>query len=242
MHNYKWWSVFNKTTLVLLTAVSFSATAVVNIDRTRIIFHAEQNTQSINLINSGVTPTVVQVWSDSGDINSSPEESHAPVMAFPPVMKMAPGELKSLRLMLTSRSGLPTDKESIYWLNIYQIPAQTDSQGRFQQKVLLPLRIRLKIFIRPESINNPDTYSGGKLHFIKDGSQMIIENPTPWYMNINSLNVHNENLGNILLPPKDHIDIHVKKQINQGDGVSYSIINDEGNTIQYKGIITLSGR
>lgn len=144
MRSYRLWSVFSNVVVLSGVLLSFSVWAVVNVDKTRIVFNQSDLSQSVNVVNSGGNETYLQIWTDDGDLTLSPDASITPVIVIPPVVKMYPGEMRSLRLVLTSRQALPADKESLYWLNIYQIPALKKELNAAERKVVLPLRIRLK--------------------------------------------------------------------------------------------------
>lgn len=157
MRNYRQWLVFSKVILTLLGLTGWygPAQAAVNIDRTRIIFASDDIAQSLTLSNDNTTPMLLQVWTDAGNIDASPDNSKTPLVALPPVFKMQPGELRTLRLLLSSRQQLATDRESLFWLNIYQIPPVTQDIKNHPRKLVLPLRLRLKILIRPTGLKAP---------------------------------------------------------------------------------------
>lgn len=117
MRNYRQWLVFSKVILTLLGLTGWygPAQAAVNIDRTRIIFASDEVAQSLTLSNDNTTPMLLQVWTDAGNIDASPDNSKTPLVALPPVFKMQPGELRTLRLLLSSRQQLATDRESLFW-------------------------------------------------------------------------------------------------------------------------------
>ncbi len=154
MHNYKPWLVFNKLVILLFLSIGIviSSFAAINVDRTRIVFAANDINQSLTLANDSAIPMLVQVWSDIGDIHSSPDTNRTPLIILPPIFKMAPGELRSLRLVLSSRDNLPTDRESVFWLNLYQIPPENLATQDVSRKLILPLRLRLKSFYSPRRI------------------------------------------------------------------------------------------
>lgn len=124
MRSYRQWLVFSKVllALLLLAGITPAPFAAVNVDRTRIVFAANDVVQSLTLTNDSVTPMLLQVWTDAGETASSPDSSRTPLVVLPPVFKMQPDELRTLRVMLSSRRSLPGDRESLFWLNIYQIP------------------------------------------------------------------------------------------------------------------------
>lgn len=232
MHNYRWWSVFSSSLVLWVGLLSAQATAVVNVDKTRIVFNANEIAQSINLVNSEHSPTVLQIWTDDGDIHALPEQSKTPVLAMPPVLKMQPGELRSLKLMLTSRAGLTAGKETLYWLNLYQIPALRKSDNTREQKVILPLRLRLKVFVRPAGLGAPQTTDVQKLHFSQQGQELKITNPTPWYMSLN-VRVGNAVLRDIMVEPLSYALLPTTTSLNPGAIVSYEVINQNGNAEKY---------
>ena len=234
MHNYRLLSVFSKIVIYFIALDIFSASAVVNIDRTRIIFDGKKNTEIINLVNDGHNPAVVQVWTDDGDISVTPDQSKTPIISLPPVMKLLPGELRSLRLLLTTRSKIAGSKESLYWLNIYQIPALRKESVENGQHVILPLRIRLKVFVRPEGLAKPDYSSPEILHFSGVGKKISITNPTNWYVSINRVKIKGGEIKSKTVPPKSKIEISFPGVVSAGDEVCYDLINDDGNVVSFK--------
>ncbi len=92
MRNYRQWLVFSKVILTLLGLTGWygPAQAAVNIDRTRIIFASDDVAQSLTLSNDNTTPMLLQVWTDAGNIDASPDNSKTPLVALPPVFKMQP--------------------------------------------------------------------------------------------------------------------------------------------------------
>ena len=82
MHNYKPWLVFNKLVILLFLSIGIviSSFAAINVDRTRIVFAANDINQSLTLANDSAIPMLVQVWSDIGDIHSSPDTNRTPLI------------------------------------------------------------------------------------------------------------------------------------------------------------------
>ncbi|MBX4322131.1 fimbria/pilus periplasmic chaperone, partial [Mycobacterium tuberculosis] len=83
----------------------------------RIVFAANDVVQSLPLTNDSVTPMLFHVGTEAGETASSPDSSRTPLVVLPPVFKMQPDELRTLRVMLSSRRSLPGDRESLFWLN-----------------------------------------------------------------------------------------------------------------------------
>lgn len=233
MRSYKWWSVFSKALVLTHLLYALPGNAVVNVDTTRIIFSANESSQTLNIKNSADNPTIVQIWSDDGDLMQSPELSRAPVFAMPPVMKLIPDEQRSIRLVLTSTHSLPEDRESLYWLNIYQIPALAKKTGTAERKIVLPLRLRLKIFIRPAKLAAPKAEDVQRLRFKIRDKILSIDNPTPWFMSLRLQIGVNTKVNDILVAPKTHYTLPVNQPVQVNENVSFEVFDDDGNPVRY---------
>lgn len=234
MRSCKWWSVFSNALAMSSLLFAAHASAVVNVDRTRIVFNAGESNQTLNIKNGAEFPSVVQIWSDDGDLMQSPELSTAPIFAMPPMMKLSPEEQRAIRLVLTSRQSLPEDRESLYWLNLYQIPALTRHTGGAEQKILLPLRLRLKVFIRPAALGAPQPEDVQKLRFVVNDRQLKVENPTAWSMSLR-LNIANKvKVDDVLVAPFGSITLPLAQPVKIGESVTYEVFDDNGNPVSYQ--------
>lgn len=234
MRSCKWWLVFSKALALSGLFVAVHAMAVVNVDRTRLVFNAGESSQTLNLKNGAESPSVVQIWSDDGDLMQSPELSTAPIFAMPPMMKLAPDEQRAIRLVLTSRQSLPEDRESLYWLNIYQIPALSRQTGSAEQKILLPLRLRLKVFVRPAALGAPQPEDVQKLRFVVHDRQLTVENPTAWYMSLRLQVANKVKVDDVLVAPFGSVTLPLAQPVQVGKSVIYEVFDDNGNPVGYQ--------
>ena len=239
MRSYKWWSVFNKVTVaagIMLCSTAFHASAVVNAEKTRVVFNSGSIAESLSLVNSEKEPVVVQVWTDNGDPTVSPDQVHTPVVINPPVFKMKPGEIRNIRLLLVSAGSLPQDRESVYWLNIYQIPPNTETQHTGEKKIVLPLKIRMKVFVRPEKIGELQENDAQKLQFSIDresgNKTLLIQNPTPWHLTLSSLRSGKTALPGVMVAPFTSERVEIPADKTLADKVDYDVINDNGTRWQ----------
>jgi len=221
MHNYKWWSVFNKVTVaagIMLCCTAFHASAVVNAEKTRVVFNSGSIAESLSLVNSEKEPVVVQVWTDNGDPTVSPDKVHTPVVINPPVFKMKPGEM--------------------HWLNIYQIPPNTEAQHKGDKRVVLPLKIRMKVFVRPEKVGELKESDALELQFsIREEAgvkKLHIQNPTPWHMTMSSLRSGQIELPTLMLKPFSGQCIELPKEKPINGEIEYEVVNDNGTRWAYK--------
>ena len=239
MRSYRQWLVFSKSVLalLLLAGVNSAPFAAVNVDRTRLVFAANDIAQSLTLANDSVTPMLLQIWTDAGEIASSPDSTRTPLVVLPPVFKMQPDELRTLRVMLSSRRGLPEDRESLFWLNIYQIPPELSATKSASRKLVLPLRLRLKVFIRPTGLKAPTANDEQKLRFSITSQGITITNPTPWYMSLTVTTTKGIRIDNIMLAPYERRDVVLSQAPGVGTTLNYAVMNDSGNWRTYTATI-----
>ncbi|WP_193138491.1 fimbrial assembly chaperone [Klebsiella aerogenes] len=239
MRNYRLWLVFSRVLTVgfFMTAICSQVYAVVNADRTRVIFGAGETTQTLNLSNDGEAPAMVQVWTDAGDPLKTPDHVSTPVVVTPPVFRMLPHEIRSLRLRLIAQKALPENRESVFWLNIFQIQPENEQTVAQSQKLVLPLRLRMKVFIRPEGIGAPDEQQFQKLRFYAGENHLMIHNPTPWYISLNVQVPGQIARDNLMLSPMTEQRVLLASPAAPGQRIAYRVITDDGNFRDFQTIL-----
>lgn len=130
-----------------------SAYAGVTINGTRVVYPADQREVSLSMVNDGKEARLIQAWIDTGDASERAETSKAPFVITPPMSRVDPGKGQTLRIMFTGAGSLPQDRETVFWLNVLEIPpkpkAGADAPENFMQ---LAVRSRLKLFYRPKGL------------------------------------------------------------------------------------------
>ncbi|MBF7956833.1 fimbria/pilus periplasmic chaperone [Rahnella victoriana] len=227
--------------LLLAGALMFStgpASAVVNSTQSRLVFNEDSMAESLTVVNSVSAPALVQMWTDDNDPLSPPDRISTPLIVVPPLFKLAPAESRNLRVMLLSREGLPKDRERVYWLNIYQIPPNTQQQSAQEKKVILPLRIRLKVFVRPIGLPAPEENIGEKLRFTLSNADarnpmLTASNPTPYYLTIGNIRLGEKSLKPAMIAPFSSTDFAVTGAGNSRT-LSWTVIDDYGKQMPYQ--------
>jgi P pilus assembly chaperone PapD len=105
--------------------------------------------------------------------------------------------------------------------------------SKVEKKVVLPLRIRLKVFVRPAGLNAPQIADPAKIQFMAKDRQLIVKNPTPWYMSINVTIGRHDNLKNLLIEPQSQLVVPLSEALQTGEKVKYDVIDDNGNPVNY---------
>lgn len=173
-------------TLLILMGISFANASVV-MSGSRIIYPAGEKEYTVQLTNNDNFPNAVQVWLDSGDAQSTPETGKAPFIVTPPFFRIEPNAGQSLRLKYTG-SGLPKDRESVFYLNFLQVPPVNKAEKN--NKMLVLMRNRIKVFYRPENIAaRVDQVSSALTFDVRQrGKDVVVtgKNPTGFYATIAS--------------------------------------------------------
>lgn len=151
---------------------------------TRVIYPGDAKEVSVQFNNKDGFSNVVQLWTDTGTSDSTPETADGPFVVLPTVFKVPAHKGQMVRLVYTGDT-LPSDRESVFYLNFLQIPPVnpviTDN------KMLVMLRNRVKIFYRPVGLQGKSIELHSKLRFSINrnslNGQLFLQahNPTPYY-------------------------------------------------------------
>ncbi|MBA0098756.1 fimbria/pilus periplasmic chaperone [Stenotrophomonas indicatrix] len=172
----------------LLSSVSADARVIVH--GTRQIFPGGQQEITVRTENVGQQASLIQAWVDDGDKNASPETVQTPFMLRPPIYRLDAGKSQAMRVAF-SGGELPQDRESIYWLNILDIPSSPEAgsipTGNYIQ---FSLRTRIKLIYRPKGLNSPAVAPQNlQWSVVEHGGQwrLQVNNPTPYYVHFSAL-------------------------------------------------------
>lgn len=175
----------NFVAALLLTCVfSAPALASVTIIGTRVIYPASEKEVTVRLDNRSERPALVQAWIDNGDPNQPLNKIDVPFVLLPPVFRMESNKGQTLRIVYTG-SNLPTDKESIFWLNVLDIPPRDKSLTNKNQ-LQMAIRSRIKLFYRPATLNTKDAATAATQLTWRKGNksnQLTAINNSPYYIN-----------------------------------------------------------
>jgi chaperone protein EcpD len=172
---------------ILFAAVPHAAAAVV-VDGTRVVYQAAKREVTINIHNPGETPSLVQAWLDAGDPHAKPGESKVPFVLTPPLFRLDPTKVQSLRLVYT-HDPLPEDRESLFWLNVLDIPPRVAANSDLPNQLELAFKHRMKVFFRPMGLAGSAADAPGRLTWkllSRDGKLVGIEasNPTAYHVSL----------------------------------------------------------
>ncbi|WP_230957990.1 fimbria/pilus periplasmic chaperone [Burkholderia diffusa] len=172
--------------LAMLAAMTAHASVVIT--GTRVIYPANEREVTVKLNNDGKVPALVQTWIDDGDESVDAQKRAMPFSLTPPVFRLDPDKGQALRLAYTHEP-LPGDRESVYWLNVLEIPPRAKAEDA-RNVLQMAFRSRIKIFYRPSGLqgdaNDAPRSVTWSLASSKDGKHVVVRanNPTPYNVNV----------------------------------------------------------
>ena len=210
-------SIFIAALLVMTTA----AHAGVIIEGTRLIYQGDKKEASLGLSNPDNLDYLVQSWVESTDA----ARDKAPFLITPPLFRLDGKQDNILRVVRTG-GHLPTDRESLYWLNIKSIPSTSREES--SNTLQIAIKTRIKLIYRPNGLVGKPDEVADKLRWHKQGNNLVVSNPTPFYMNFQSITLGGKKVDNVTwVAPDSDAHFAVPGGIT-GSTVSWKIINDYG--------------
>lgn len=230
--------------LCFLAIAPMSGLASIVINGTRVVYTGNDREVTIQLSNVGQSAMLVQSWIDTGDADEKPENIRVPFILTPPINRIDPNKSQTLRLSYTASPTLPENKESIYWLNVLEIPPIADnhiSPNRLQ----VAFRTRIKLFYRPAALADSASAeeAAGKLTWSFANGKLLANNASPYYVSLVSVTVQHEgkpfSIEGAMVPPGGARQFSFKgvNQLVGGTAISYEYINDWGAIKTVKAVL-----
>ncbi|EME2732848.1 molecular chaperone [Proteus mirabilis] len=162
---------------ISLFIINISYAGVI-ISGTRVIYNEGNKNVSINVKNPDKMPYLIQSWIDDFE-----EKKQSKFTITPPLFRLNPDKENTLRIFLTEE-GLPSDQESLFWLNIKTIPATEKTENSLQ----IAFKTQMKLIYRPKSLKDVNfEEEQKKLSWSKERGKVIVYNPTPYFMNFQTI-------------------------------------------------------
>jgi chaperone protein EcpD len=224
-------------------AVATYAAAGVVVDGTRVVYAATKREVTIRVRNPSDTPSLVQAWLDAGDPHAKPGESKVPFVLTPPLFRLDPTKVQSLRLVYT-HDLLPEDRESLFWLNVLDIPPRSAANPDLPNQLELAFKHRMKVFFRPAALAGSAADAPAKLTWkllTQDGKLVAIEasNPTAYHVSLIQVTATAE--GHPVSSKADMVDPFASRRFDLPDPVTapigavpidYWFVNDYGGSVK----------
>lgn len=175
--------------ILVVSLFSQSTYAAIALDRTRVLYNEGERSVSLMLENESETkPYLAQSWLE----NSHDEKINSPFIVTPPVQRIEAANKSQIKIQaLPAISTLPKDRESIYYLNVREIPPRSESPNVLQ----IALQTKIKMFYRPKSIVVESRLESNPMEkdivIEKQGNSYNVKNPSPYYLTITKVRKNN---------------------------------------------------
>lgn len=203
------------------------ALAGVVLDGTRVIYPSDSRDVTVKVTNKGKRPVLVQSWLDKGEENISPDKIVTPFMLTPPINRIEPEKAQSLRISATRVTSLPQDRESVFWLNVLEIPARPDKARSGENYLQLAVRTRVKLFYRPAALKSGAGQAPKSLEWTADSKGLTVSNPTPWHVSLTGVVINGRETVADMVAPKGHYTFSTLR-VARGSSIRAAWIDDYG--------------
>lgn len=172
---------------------------------------------------------LIQSWIDNGDQNEKPTDVKVPFVLTPPMNRVDSGKGQTLRITYTGES-LPMDRESVFWLNVLEVPAKNESKAQ-ENTLQVAFRTRIKLFFRPAGLHGHANDAAKEVTWNINDSSVEANNPTPYYVNFVNLSMNGQKIDSAMVAP--YKTLKIKLQGKSVSKISGAYVNDYGAVNAY---------
>jgi len=265
----RWKQALWLTALLTGCVISAVSHAAMQLDRTRLIVNEAHGRAVIQARSSDTQPLLLQVWIDDGQpglphsadthanahanqhatAQTAPVPPHVPFITDPPLLRLDAGKRRAIQVLLTATpASLPRDRETLYWLNVLEVPAQRRAVAAnttaATQRLHVSVQSRLKLFYRPQALARYNAGALGpaeRLRFAltRDAAGqrwLSIHNPAPIHQSLATLTLHRKSphgdaaLDTPMLAPFETQRLALPPGFSSAT-LSFATISDDGHLI-----------
>ncbi|MBO1014519.1 molecular chaperone [Achromobacter sp. SD115] len=229
-----------------LCAWAAPAQAGLVLQSTRLVVSPDTRDVTLAIRNAGSGPVLAQSWLDDGSADTPPADMRVPFVLAPAVVRVDPDSGAVLRLSYT-REPLPTDRESLFYLNILETPPRDPNDTNV---LIFQFRSRIKVFFRPTSLRPHVQAAPGLLTWKlqpgpRGGQALEVTNPTPYYVSFASIDLvasgKRTELSGGMVAPFDKTRFDIPSHASRPTGkvtVQYEVITDYGGANKAEKVVS----
>ena len=218
------------TAIMLASSISTSHAAL-TLSGTRVVFESDKRSASLIIANPSDRTFAVQTW-----VNTAADDATTPVpfIPSPPLFRLNPGKEQQVQINGLPNN-LPTDRESLFYFNVQEIPQADNDEGNVLN---IALRTRIKLFYRPSQLKDKPLSRLKDLQWsinkIDGKAQLEVLNPTPFHVSFIRLEIkgngHKQVIENaqMVAPLSRQIFALNGTKPEPGLQIEFSAINDYG--------------
>lgn len=207
--------------MIVFSGINYAMAGGVLLGATRVIYSQGDKQTSLAIKNTDEKLRyLIQSW-----VEDKSGKKTSDFVITPPLFVSNQKAESTLRIVYVGGQ-LPTDRESVYYLNSKAIP-EFDKE-KIENKNVLKMAVlsRIKIFVRPKDLTLMPELAPEALKFHFDGGNLTIDNPTPYYVSLVQFYVGGKLQPNTLVAPKDKTVVNVGAALKRE--VTYKAVNDFG--------------
>ncbi|MFA1017591.1 fimbria/pilus periplasmic chaperone [Enterobacter sp. SAT-E-asb] len=205
---------------IVILSPQFASAGGIVLGGTRVIYPMDARQVTLSVRNSSTeTSYLVQSWTENTQGSKSTD-----FIITPPLYVSNPGDQNVLRVIF-SGSGLPNDRETLYYFNARAIPSVDKSKIEGQNTLMLAAVTRIKMFVRPSGLNVPVEKAPSMLTFKRSGNQVQISNPSPYHITMVQVALDGRKVADTMVAPFSTESLPAS---GSSRTLTYSTINDYG--------------
>ena len=217
--------------LLLTLLYAWPAQAGLLLSASRVIYPADARERSLEIVNTNTYPVLLQTWVDEGQHNGESSLGDSPFVALPAVLRLEPLARQTIRLLYNGQP-LPDDRESLYWLNLLEIPPSSAPQAPGEH-LTVNLQTQIKVLWRPQGLGSPEQV-GQRQHvaLAPAGNALLWHNPTAHYVTLSEVSLRTahglQTLPGTLLAPFTSTCIGLAARADSSSHVEMRLVDDRG--------------
>lgn len=184
MNNVMKWG----TASLLSLALCGQAMAAFTLSGTRFIYEEGRKNISFDVTNASDNTYGGQIW-----IDNESQSSGVHMVPTPPFFKLAPKQKQIVRIARTDGGPpLPADRESLFWLNVQEIPPKPEKSD--EAVLSIAMATRVKLIHRPKSLVQGRKDAEKKVEVLQKNGASYLKNPTPYFFAITKVKVNGQDI------------------------------------------------
>ncbi|ASG11405.1 fimbrial assembly chaperone [Salmonella enterica] len=208
-----------------LACAAMPAWSGIYIYGTRIIYPAQKKDITVQLMNDGKRSSLIQAWIDNGDTSLPPEKLQVPFIMTPPVIRVAANSGQQLKIKKLANN-LPGDRESLFYLNVLDIPPNSD-ENKDKNIIKFALQNRIKLIYRPPGVQKVDKATFSRLQLFRAPGSISVKNNSANWITIPEIKAKSKvNKETLLLAPWSSQSITTTVVVKS---YTVTLIDDSGN-------------
>lgn len=218
--------------VVLAMSIGAEARAGIVLNTTRVVYPAQDKEAVLSVSNNNSSSILLQSWLEAdGEVTQA-----LPFVVVPPLVQLPSGGRQTVRV-IHSGAAMPADRESLFWLNVQEIPQASERENVLQ----IGIRQRIKLFYRPGRLNEQVEQAPAQLRWsLAHGGVLKVLNTGPYHVTLVDIQLTSGgrqvlHKKNSMLAPGQSADYELQEHAQARSAqLNFSVINDHGALVPYR--------